>query len=482
MVASGRLGQLNPRLVGCVAAVCIAIGVIAGLKPEYGLLAALGLMFAIVTIMDVTLGMVLFTAASFLDVASSSGSFSGTKVIGLVLAASWLARLGTRRGADLARFVSDNTALTVAMLAMLGWATISFTWAFSGSTALSGAASYAQDILLVPIMYSAVRRREHAVWLVTAFVVGSVLSGAYGLIHATSSGIDAGRLTGTTDSNFEAATLAAAIPLLISLMGVIRRSARLKVLAVIGVLVLFAGLVETLSREGLLSLAAVLVGAVVFGGRWRRHATVLLVIGVAATIGYYTIIAPASSLQRVTMSDTSGRSSIWTVAVRVFESHPVLGVGTGNFILVSRQYLNQPGAIQALYEIQTPKVTHNTYLEALTDLGIPGLLTLLAVIGLAFSAAVRATRLFERSGDQQLELMSRALVLALVAVLVSDFFVSNAPAKYLWLLIALCPVVLRLARLQAAGEDIGDSADMPAAANAGRRRSRSRALAGQYSG
>jgi O-antigen ligase len=481
MTASGRIAQLNPWLIGCVAAACVAIGIIAGVNPEYGLLAALGLMFTIVTIMDLTLGMVLFTAASFLDVAASSGSFSGTKVIGLVLVASWLAQLGTRRGADLARFVSENTALTVAMLAMLGWAALSFTWAFSGSTALSGAASYAQDMMLVPIMYTAVRRREHAVWVVTAFVVGAVLSGAYGLLHATSSGIDVGRLTGTTDSNFEAATLAAAIPLLISLLVVIRRSARLKVLALIGVVILFAGLVETLSREGLLSLAAVLVGAVVFGGRWRRHAAVLLVIGVAATVGYYTILAPPSSLQRVTMSDTSGRSSIWTVALRVFDSHPVLGVGTGNFILVSSQYLNRPGAIQALYEVQTPKVTHNTYLEALTDLGIPGLLTLLAVLGCAFSAAVRATRLFERSGDQQLELMSRALVLALVAVLVSDVFVSNAPAKYLWLLIALCPVMLRLARRQAAGEDIGEEAEVPAA-SAAPRASRSRTLAEQYSG
>jgi O-Antigen ligase len=477
MAASGRIGQLNPRLLACLAAACVAIGVIAGVKPEYGLLAALGMMFAVVTIMDVTLGLVLFTAASFLDLASSSGSFSGTKVVGLVLVASWLARIGTRRGADLARFVSDNTALTVALLAMLGWAALSFTWAYSGSAALSGAASYAQDMTLVPITYCAVRKREHAVWLVTAFVAGAVLSGAYGLIHTTSSGIDTGRLTGTTDSNFEAAALAAAIPLLISLTGVIRRSARLKLVALIGVVILFAGLVETLSREGLLSLAAVMVGAVLFGGRWRRKAAVLLLVGVVATVGYYTVLAPASSLQRVTMSDTSGRSSIWTVALRVFDSHPLLGVGTGNFILVSSRYINRPGAIQALYEIQTPKVTHNTYLEALADLGIPGLLTLLAVLGWALSAGVRATRLFERSGDEQLELMSRAVVLALVAILVSDFFVSNAPAKYLWLLIALCPVLLRLARRQAAGEDIGESEQAPVATNGAPLRSRAHALA-----
>jgi O-antigen ligase len=454
MVLTGRFGQLSPRLVAGVSALCIALGLLAGVNPAYGVLAAVALLFVVVTFMDVTLGMIMFTVVSFLDLASSTGSFSGTKVVGLVVVASWLARMMTGRGADLGSFVSANSALTVALLAMLGWAALSLSWAFSGGAALTGAASYAQDMLLVPIMYSAVRTREHAVWMVTAFVVGAVLSGAYGLVHPTAAGIDTGRLTGTTDANFEAAVLAAAIPLLVSLTGAIRRSARLKCLALVGVLILFASLVQTLSREGLLALAAVLLGAVVFGGKWRRQAAVLLVVGAVGTAGYYAVLAPASSLQRVTMSSTSGRSSIWTVAMRVFESHPLLGVGTGNFILVSRQYINQPGAVSAQYIVHSPLVTHNSYLEALTDLGIPGLLTLLAVLGLALAAAVRATRLFEQAGDEQMELLSRGVVLALIAILASDFFVANAQAKYLWLLIALCPALLRLGRL---GVEAADS-------------------------
>ena len=67
--------------------------------------------------------------------------------------------------------------------------------------------------------------------------------------------------------------------------------------------------------------------AVVFGGRWRRKAVILLMVGVVVTVGYYEVLAPASSLQRVTMNDTSGRSSLWTVAWRVIESHPVIGGG-----------------------------------------------------------------------------------------------------------------------------------------------------------
>jgi O-antigen ligase len=448
MALARRIGPLSPGWVACLALACIGLGVVAGVNPEYGVLGALGLTFAAVTVIDITAGFLLFTVASFMDVLSGSGSFSGTKVIGLVLFGSWAARVCTRRDSGLARFVNENSALTYALVAMLGWAALSFAWAFSPSTALSGASRYALDMMLVPIAFTALRTRRHAIWAVAAFVFGAALSGAYGLVTSTaSSGMDAGRLTGLVgESNGEATVLAAAIPMAFALMGLFRDSARLKLLTLGAIVILFASLVATLSREGLISLAAVMVAAVVFGGRWRRIAAVLLVLGVTATVGYYLVLAPATSRQRVTMTDTSGRSSLWTVATRVIEAHPLLGVGNDNFILVSNRYINRPGAIQALYFVTTPKLTHNTFLEAFADLGLPGLLTLLAVLGLSLGAAVRAAWLFEASGERELELLARAVVLGVIAVLTSDFFVAGAYAKYLWIPLAFCPVLLALAR------------------------------------
>jgi putative inorganic carbon (HCO3(-)) transporter len=448
MAAAQRIGPLSWRWLACLAAGCVAIGALAGVSPEYGLLGALGLMFAAVAIMDVALGFVLFTIASFLDVASGSGSFSGTKVIGLVLFASWLARMSTRRGASLGAFMSENPALTVALVGLLGWATLSFAWADSPSTALGGAGRFALVMMLVPIAFTAVEKREHVIWVIAAFVAGAVISGLYGFVHPAAAGsMDAGRLTGTNgDANGEATVLAAAVPLLIGLAGVIRHSARLKLVALVSMVILFAGLVDTLSREGLLSLAAVLVGGVVFGGRWRRKAVVLLVIGITATVGYYYLLAPATSLQRVTSSDTSGRSSLWTVALRVVKAHPLTGVGNDNFILVENRYINQPGAIQALYVVSTPKVAHNTFLEAAADLGITGLLFLIALLAAAIAAAVRAAWIFERLGDSPMELITRGVVLAVVAVLTSDMFVASVYAKYLWIPLAMCPVMLHFAR------------------------------------
>ncbi len=450
--AAGRARlTVDPWLLGYFG-LCVVIGVVSGIKPEYGILGAVGLLFAIVALRDVTMGFVLFTVASFVDELSGSGQFSGTKVIGVVVFLSWLARSGTRRGTDLGSFISENPALTASLVAFLVWAAISFTWATSRSVALSGSLTYALVVLLVPLGYGAIQKREHAIWVVIAFVAGALLSSLYGLLApSATSGLDAGRATGLIgESNAEATVLAASIPLLISLLGVVRDSARLKLAAVVGVVILFVGLVSTLSREGLVELGVVMLAAVFFGGRWRRVAAVLLVVGVAATVTYIFVLAPAASRDRVTMSNTEGRSSLWTVAWRVIEAHPVLGVGNNNFPVVENRYINQPGSIQAFYVVTAPKYVHNAFLEALADLGIPGLLTLIAVLGFSMRAVVRAARLFQQAGDDQMELISRAVFLALVAIVTQDFFVSGNYGKYQWILLALCPALLGLAHRAAA--------------------------------
>jgi len=445
MAFAGRIRPLNPWLLGCLA-VCVGIGVLAGINPEYGLIGALGVMLAVITIMDLTLGFVLFTIASFLDLTSSTGSFSGIKVVGLVLFVSWLARIGTRRSTELGSFAAENPMLAVSLVAMLAWATLSFAWAFSPSTALGGAGRYALNMMLLPIGFAAMRERRHVAWVLAAYVVGAALSAVYGFATSSATGFS-GRLTGSIgDPNAEATVLAASIPLLIGVVGMFRPSARTKLVAIVVGIILFAGLFSTVSREGLVALAAVLFGAVVFGGRWRGRAAALLAIGVCVTVGYFFVLAPLAARQRVTMADTSGRSSIWTVAWRVVEAHPVLGVGNDNFILVEGRYVNQPGAVLATYIIGNPRVVHNAYLEALADLGIPGLLTLLAVLALSLGAGIRAAWMFERLGDREMELVSRCVVLAIIAVLTAALFVSSEYGKYLWLLLAVCPALLALAR------------------------------------
>lgn len=437
---------VSPWLLVCLGA-GLVVGVLAGVNPTDGVLAALGLMFAVVAVMDLTLAFILFVVVSFMDVISSGGSFSGAKMVGLVVFVSWLARTGSRRGPALGQFISENAGLTYALVALLAWAALSYTWAADPNKALSGAGRLALVMMLVPIGFAAVRRSDQALWVVAAFIVGAVASALYGFLL---SGFSGGRFVGANgDPNGEATVMAAALPLVVALYPSLRHSARLRLLAVVSLLILFLGLVETLSREGLLSLAAILVGGVIFGGRWRRQAGVLLVIAAVLTVGYYGVVAPTAARQRVTMSDTSGRSTLWTIAGRMIAAHPLLGVGNDNYIVVESRYINRPGAIAAFDVVTQPHVSHNTYLEAAADLGIPGLLMLLAILFFSLRAGVRAARTFESLGNERMDLLSRAVVLSLVGVLTTEFFVAADYAKYLWILLAFCVLLQRLARREA---------------------------------
>jgi O-antigen ligase len=178
----------------------------------------------------------------------------------------------------------------------------------------------------------------------------------------------------------------------------------------------------------------------------------LLIVTAIGTVVYFAAIASQSALQRVTMSDTSGRADIWTVGWRMVQAHPLTGVGSGNFQAASIHYLEQPGSItSANLIVDVPHVAHNIYLELLADLGIPGLIAFLGIVLASMGAAWRAAEEFRRAGRQDLELLARCLLLALVAFMAADFFLSGEFSKQLWLLLALAPATLAVARSPRAG-------------------------------
>jgi putative inorganic carbon (HCO3(-)) transporter len=428
-------------------ALSAAVGVVAGIKPAMGVGAAVGIGFSLVTLSDVTAGLVLFTILSFLDVlnSSSSGSASFMKVAGLLLFGSWYAQrlVGTARSDGSVAKLPAN--LTFCVIALATWSALSATWAVSSGGALTATMSYVLNMLLLPIVMVAVRRREHLVWVLAAFLIGAIISTAYGFISPAATGAVDGRLAGGIgDANEQAAVLVAAIPMAIGLAGMVRRPG-LKWLAWAGGLFCLIGVLTTLSRGGLIALAIVLVSAVVFGGRWRGKAAVLLALTVFGTATYFVAFAPLAARQRVTMASTSGRSDIWRVGWRMVEAQPLLGVGSGDFQEAAIHYVQGIGTLTSAFLIvDVPHVAHNVYLELLADLGIPGLLAFLGVAGCSILAAGKAAREFERQGDVELELVARCLVLAVVAFMAADFFLSGEFSKQLWLTFALCPATLAL--------------------------------------
>lgn len=446
------------RTVGAVqlglACVALVLGLLAGLDPMLGIVAALGLAFAFLVLADLSVGVTIFAAIAFLDLVPIGGlSVTFAKAVGLLLAISWLATLTTSRG-DQRDLISDHPVFVYCLLAFLGWAALSVVWAEDTGVAVTAAYRFALNLVLFVIVYTAVRESRHVVWVVTAFLVGALICAMVGLLGGSGSAAeDLSRLSGPgADPNQLAASLVAALALAAAFVAGLHRSPGARPLGVLAVVICTAGVLLSFSRTGLVALAVALVVAVVFGGRWRLAAVGLLL---AVSVGVGTFLAffadPVARARVTELDGGTGRSDIWTVGVRMIEANPLHGVGAGNFPVSSVHYLLEPGSLpDARFIVDKPKVAHNVYIGIWAELGAVGLALFVGIACFSLWCAIRAALAFKRTGDLRMELLARSLVVALVAMFAAGAFLSQESSKQLWLLSALGPSLLAIARAQEA--------------------------------
>jgi O-antigen ligase len=178
------------------------------------------------------------------------------------------------------------------------------------------------------------------------------------------------------------------------------------------------------------------------------------VAALAVVVVYFAALAPTEARHRVTtIQGGTGREDVWKVGWRMVEAEPVHGIGAGNFPTSSIHYLLKPGTIaRSDFIVDTPKVAHNMYLELLAENGIIGLALFLSILGFSLVCSLKAVRAFKNAGEQQLEIVSRALFVALVGLLAADFFGSHEFSKQLWLLLSLAPALLAIGRAEHGGQ------------------------------
>lgn len=78
-----------------------------------------------------------------------------------------------------------------------------------------------------------------------------------------------------------------------------------------------------------------------------------------------------------TLASVPARLEMWRVSILIFQDHPLLGVGRGNYTQAARQYVEQGRAHPEVVQHSHP---HSAYFEALVSKGVFGLLNLLAML------------------------------------------------------------------------------------------------------
>lgn len=446
------------------------VGVLAGFSPPVAIGLTLALVFLAVTMANLTVGICLFALLTFLDTilpTEAQGTLSVPKLLGLVLMLSWLALVTSGERAHRERIFS-HPAFIFVLLLFVTWALLSASWAEEPSAAIEATTRYLPNAMLFLIVFAGVRTREQLIWVVGSLVVGAFIAAAYGLASPVPAD-EEGRLSGALgNANETAASLVAGGVLAVALAASLRGQPLLRLASAVVVPLCAIAVFMTASRGGLVALAVALISAVVLApGRRRTAALALAGVVVLSTVVYFSAFASVDARNRVTeLQGGTGRTDIWKVGWRMVEAEPLRGVGAGNFEISSIHYLLAPGAlIRDDFIVDEPKVAHNTYLNVLAELGIVGLALFMGVILFSLGCALRAIGFAVKAGDRQVEILSRAIVVVLLALLAADFFGSRQYSKQLWLLMALCPVLLEISRAEwnaRRGEPSGAATARPA--------------------
>jgi O-antigen ligase len=421
-----------------------ALGAGAVYSPLVVAVAITGVAFVVVALRSLIAGLILFTILIFFEtIPSLTGSgITFAKLGGAALAGSWALHV-INRERKVRMLERDHPLFGYLAMLLAGWSLISLLWAVNVKVAAGDAFQYAQEMLFMFIVYSAIRELRHLRWLIWAFIGGATFTALVGLTGTTApdrySPLGDVRFGGGIgDPNYLAAFLIPAIVFALFMFAA-ERGVLQRWLSMSSIVVCSIALFRTESRGGLVASCVVLVVAIFLSGPVRFRALALISTVAAFGVFYFTLVAPPQAFARITAfsaNQGSGRVDLWHVALQVSRSHPIIGVGAGNFQVVEPAYsITDINLTRTDLVVDLAKVVHNTYLQVLTEIGLIGFALFVSIIVAAFVLGMRAVKTFSDVGDLEMEVISRGLVIGTIGMLAAFFFISAQHAKQLPLLL-----------------------------------------------
>ncbi|MBW2312947.1 MAG: O-antigen ligase family protein [Deltaproteobacteria bacterium] len=148
--------------------------------------------------------------------------------------------------------------------------------------------------------------------------------------------------------------------------------------------------------------------------------------------------------ERARDGSIQGRFEVGAWGIRAFMSNPIVGVGTPRFPVWVHE---QPDGLSASWH-----TIHNAYIGIAAEQGLLGLVPFLAILTISWMdytacwRAVRSRRLINDPVLTELGHLALFLQIALLSGLVGGMFHQQHRSKTMWLMMALSPIVLSLAR------------------------------------
>jgi putative inorganic carbon (HCO3(-)) transporter len=147
-------------------------------------------------------------------------------------------------------------------------------------------------------------------------------------------------------------------------------------------------------------------------------------------------LIPSSYTNRIeSINDLQSDESIgmrleaWQAGFRMFLSNPLTGIGAGCFLGASTYF----GMTHWL-------VAHNSFVNALAELGLFGFVPFVLLFYFAFKSCRRTRLVLEQSGKTNTfqYAIASALPISLVGYIVTGFFLSTTYTSSLYMLLGIC--------------------------------------------
>lgn len=337
----------------------------------------------------------------------------------------------TRRGSIPAYFRSWQARLFTALviLASVSFFTMSSGIFLQNTTLLI----YIDFVVFFFVTIAVVNSPSRVRWALLAAVIG-IAYGSADIIrewlnfHNSMAGYRAGDSVG--DGNYFSTSAALILPFVLLMIFHARKiSGKLFFLGCL--LISLVAIMLTGSRGGALAIAVSFLYVIWHSRHRARNFTLIGVLALPLLI-----LVPVSPLYRFLHPNQHGinteqtRLWAWEAGLRMFETHPIFGVGLGNFKQLMPAYA-APG-------VDFKSIAHNTYIEYLAELGPVGLLLFIAIAFCSFRS-LRRVRMQTRSTGPPSVLYLAALSLesGLLGYLVGALFLSAEYEKLYWMVIFL---------------------------------------------
>jgi O-antigen ligase len=240
------------------------------------------------------------------------------------------------------------------------------------------------------------------------------LAASAGITAVRSAMVAAGQ-TGAVNHNSEGALFVLAMAMLLARLPRVRgHGARIAVLAAVALLV--AGVAYSFSR-------ASYFGAIAVIAVYAARRSVRGLAGAMLAFGALVPLLPAAVTARLGSvwsssgldADSAVRLDLWSSALRMFDAHPLFGVGYLRFADQLPAYFTSSGNYDSfLVQLSMVDFAHNTLLTVLAETGLAGGVLVLALGAAGWCRGWRAMRAADWAGE--------GAVLALVGIAVCSAF------------------------------------------------------------